>query len=621
MTWRTHFLRFMVAVAVVMFATPSPTRAADSADVSMLSSVQAQRATSSVPPGDAGAWEAVTLPDAWYARWPDWNGDVWYRLTWEQTDSTQPAGLLMEYLIMAGEVYVNGQLMHRDTRLSEPLTRAWNTPRQWLVSAPLLREGTNTVLIRAVGKGLDQAGLGPVMVGDPQAIQTAYERAKLMRHDLQVMSASVLGTIVCFFAVLWLMRPRETIYGWFALCESTWLLVIMNQLVSSPWPLPSNDAWQALNAAALFAYAVTFAVFIWRFEGQKRPRLERVLLAMLLGACAWLVLVPGENLYVTRSILMSASALIVWGVSLAFLVSGWRRQGVEHRILAICVSTFIVSGVHDLLNFLQVINTNIYYTGLTANVLMLGMALVLAWRFVESLRRIESFNLELQLKVATAKAELSEILHHKHEQELEKSRINERYAITRDLHDGLGGVVVSSISAIEHQPNTLTPSHVLQVLKDIRDELRLVVDTSAAHHAGAQGLHELLAPLRHRYAVLLESSGIQCHWQLNAIEHVQMAPSAALDVMRVLQEALTNVIKHSRARKVVVAFARTPEELELSIRDDGAWLQESALASTAPGAGNGLGSMRERATRLGAQLCIQAGQHGTEVLLRVPLRA
>src|SRR5690349_9117718 len=54
----------------------------------------------------AAGWQPVAVPDFVNARWPDFDGVLWYRLSWDQADATQPAALLLEYVNMAGAVYV-----------------------------------------------------------------------------------------------------------------------------------------------------------------------------------------------------------------------------------------------------------------------------------------------------------------------------------------------------------------------------------------------------------------------------------------------------------------------------------------------------------------------------------
>ncbi len=101
---------------------------------------------------------------------------------------------------------------------------------------------------------------------------------------------------------------------------------------------------------------------------------------------------------------------------------------------------------------------------------------------------------------------------------------------------------------------------------------------------------------------------------------MQLQPARSLDLLRLLQEALTNVFKHSRASRVEVRIERQGERLHVQVRDDGIGVPQAPDKSPA-GGGAGLASMRLRATRLGGELRVHAAMPGTELLLDMPLAA
>ncbi|MNS83536.1 Sensor protein VraS [compost metagenome] len=151
------------------------------------------------------------------------------------------------------------------------------------------------------------------------------------------------------------------------------------------------------------------------------------------------------------------------------------------------------------------------------------------------------------------------------------------------------------------------------MLKSLRDDLRLIIDATGRDD-GARALGELLAPLRYRSAQLLDANGIDCRWKVSGIDTLELAPSQSLDLMRFLQEALTNVLKHSAGRRVDVTVARAGAELQLSVRDDGRGFAVDGVSG-----GAGLRNLRARARRLGAQLQLQSRPGETQVVLRMPL--
>ncbi|MET3493153.1 sensor histidine kinase [Variovorax boronicumulans] len=579
--------------------------------------VEAVRGTGwneTAPPTDG--WVPAALPDTWAERWPAFDGVVWYRLTWQQPREVQEAGLLLHYLNMAGEVSLNGTAISRDRSLVEPLTRAWNVPRYWLLAPPLLRPGaTNTLLVRVSGLFAYQAGLGPVSLGTPAAMQAGYAQEHLVRRDLQVLGLAVSAAVSAFFAALWVLRRRETAYGWFAAMSVLWLLFGYNQIATSPWPFASNHGWQALNTSLFLVFCVSYVVFALRFCARRMPRLEAAALAVALAGVLDLWLAGGASLPVHRAIWTLVGGLTILAVNGAAIAHAVRHRTSPMRSLAPFMAVSAAAGAHDLLVFTQVIDSNVYYTTISSYLLLLGMALTLAARFVQSLKRIENFNAELIGEVNAAKAELAATLAQQHALELAHARIGERVNLASDLHDGLGGMLVGSIATLERAPGTLSAPELLAMLKSLRDDLRLIIEATGRHD-GPRAFGELLAPLRHRTSQLLDANGIDCRWQVSNIETLELAPSQSLELLRFLQEALTNALKHSAGRRVDVAVVRDDAQLKLSVRDDG---RGFVVDSDDPGAGAGLRSLRARARRLGAELQLQSRPGETQLTLQMPL--
>jgi two-component system NarL family sensor kinase len=89
-------------------------------------------------------------------------------------------------------------------------------------------------------------------------------------------------------------------------------------------------------------------------------------------------------------------------------------------------------------------------------------------------------------------------------------------------------------------------------------------------------------------------------------------------LFRVAQEALTNVRKHSHARKVDIALAFDARHVRLDITDDGRGFDEEAVQAD-PRSGIGLRNMRERVAAIGGRLDVHSGDAGTSILAEVAL--
>jgi signal transduction histidine kinase len=109
--------------------------------------------------------------------------------------------------------------------------------------------------------------------------------------------------------------------------------------------------------------------------------------------------------------------------------------------------------------------------------------------------------------------------------------------------------------------------------------------------------------------------GVPLRWHYHGLpEQLHIAPHDGLQVLRILQEALTNALRHARAQAVTVDLHFTPTLFSARVRDDGCGFDQEAASH-----GHGLGNMRLRAQRIGATLAIHSLQPGTEVELSLPL--
>ncbi|MFF3510859.1 sensor histidine kinase [Streptomyces sp. NPDC002573] len=198
----------------------------------------------------------------------------------------------------------------------------------------------------------------------------------------------------------------------------------------------------------------------------------------------------------------------------------------------------------------------------------------------------------------------------------------ERLRIARELHDVLAhsisvinvqaGVGLALLDADPEQARTALTT-IKAASKEALGEVRQVLDTlrtpGDAPRAPAPGL-DRLPELVEQAA----SAGLAV-----TVEGTvpRLAPAADLAAFRIVQEALTNVVRHSGSRHARVRVETGAGALRLRIDDDG-----PATGADAGGSGNGLAGMRERAAALGGT--IEAGARddgGFRVLAVLPLRA
>jgi signal transduction histidine kinase len=562
----------------------------------------------------ASGWRPVALPDDWAKRWPGFDGVVWYRLTWDQNDATRPTTLMLDYWTLAGAAYLNGVPIARDAQLTEPLSRSWNIPRLWPLAPPVLREGRNVLLVRVSGFAAYQSGLGPATLGDPTAVQARYDRAHLLRRILPTFNLGITMALATFFLAIWLMRRREAAYGWYSLALFAWAAYSFNLVATSSWPFATTDGWSRTTLIAVMLFVVSHRMFVIRFLERPFARAELLLGAGFAFAAILMVTVPHHQIAITRLALSSAAGILYLSTVILFFLLTWRSGRIDHWVLNITNAFTLAAGFHDQLAFAGLLKENIFYAPITSQFLIICMAIVLAWKFVSATTQVERFNDELTEKVAAAKQELAVMLNRQHELQLASSRMAERMSLAHNLHDGMGATLVNNIAALEHGAQKIPARRFLSILKELREELRLIIDTTTGAYPADRRLEEWLAPLRARLTRLCENRNILCRWQLERLGEHMLPAAQSLDIMRVVQEGLTNALKHSGAREIDIALSPADAGLILTIQDDGHGFDPEQ----ARGEGIGLQSMASRAARLGGTIDIRSTREGTRLVLYIP---
>jgi signal transduction histidine kinase len=151
-----------------------------------------------------------------------------------------------------------------------------------------------------------------------------------------------------------------------------------------------------------------------------------------------------------------------------------------------------------------------------------------------------------------------------------QARLGEHVGLAHGPHDGLGGMLIGNIAVLEQVPDRAIPSReVVGMRKELRDDLRVIIDTASAQQHGEHSPGELLGPLRDRMARLFEAHDVSMGRRLEGLNAVLLDTTRSLDLLLVLQEALTNALKHSGARRVDVSMTGANGTLPLEMRDNG----------------------------------------------------
>lgn len=210
--------------------------------------------------------------------------------------------------------------------------------------------------------------------------------------------------------------------------------------------------------------------------------------------------------------------------------------------------------------------------------------------------------------------------------------LQERSRIAREMHDGLAqilgylGLQMQTIEAYvkaEKRPELLqeiynTRENIKLAQADVRENI-LSLRTTLAGDAG------LAAALQEYVAEFGVQTSTKTRFQSDLRANPTLSPLAEVQLVRIVQEALTNVRKHANATHVDVVLAHENGGLAIRVADDGCGFVAPASSNGTAAAANGaysfgLQTMVERAESVGGRLTIESEpQQGTVVHLWVPL--
>lgn len=572
------------------------------------------------PPPETG-WHTATLPDKlWQSRWPSYRGNAWYKLQWQKPEcGNQPLALHIGSMGVAGAVFLNHSLLWTDANLSEPLSRSIGIPRYWVLPDALLQPGINTIWVWISGATTQYTGLQHVELGTLPKILDSQQAAWWQNQALLLLNLGVTGVLGTLAFFIWLRRRNEQSYGLYALQALLWLLYCSLQMRQETGPLFSNSLQMSrVNMLLFFGFILSFSLFVWSFGNYRHMRrLGMMALALLLLIAPVILFVPDASLPLTLLGVFLLTLLVFWSTCLLFPIRAWRNKHAEQLWLALCLLVYFATSVYDTATILGLSSSRHLYSAYTSLLTMLFMSALLSWRLVNTMRRIEQFNKELSHSVTEAREELQETLLRKHELALNNSRLQERLHIAQDLHDGLGSSLIRSMAMIEQQHEPLPNQQFLSILKLLRDDLRQLIDTGASAKLDVPELPATwIAPLRYRFGNLFDSLDIHADWAITPHWEPKPSPLQVLALTRLVEEALTNVVKHSRATHLSIVLQQpNAHTLQLIIEDNGVGFDVEAVQTA--GLSIGMRSMCSRMQHIGATLAISSrpGHTCLEVLL------
>lgn len=497
------------------------------------------------------------------------------------------------------DVHVNGRLLHQNTL---PL-RLWNTP----LLVPVPSVAGQEVQIQLALHGMPSEGLdlhpfffGPIDILQPyQAVRSFFSQG-LARFALGLMCILAVALLV-----VWMFRRKDHEYLWLGLSCATAMIT----LVHFGYGVASVEyqIWTVAWILSPALYTLLLLKFLFRFLGFTSLWPERIHAVALALYVSLVLVLPLEY---TFAVSMSGNVLITVPAAYFGLLVIWSNRRLMTRldfgVFFPCLNIATVMGAYELYMMLNEApaRTMHLFHFMPLVMSLAGIWLILS-RLIQSLRDYEDLTVSLNNRIIKKSAELEASFAELAEVRQREAIAAERDRIMLDLHDGIGGQLVSTLSYMRR--NDVGDDKCRLALEDALRDLAMMLDSMENHDS----LVTLLGMLRTRLEGLLSENGIEFDWQVQGEPKPRKTgPSQALNLSRIVQEAITNVIKHAKADTITVYV----DEGRIRISDNGVGFvaDDPALIENPS---HGLANMKRRSELLGARFSIASSPKGTDVNL------
>ena len=245
-----------------------------------------------------------------------------------------------------------------------------------------------------------------------------------------------------------------------------------------------------------------------------------------------------------------------------------------------------------------------------------GMLTIVYRRALELSKEDHDFLLQLGRVIGTL---IQRIQMSKKDVELQMLR--ERKHLSSEIHDNLSQMVSAlairadiAQSCLEDGDDEALDRELEMLANQARQVTKVLREEMLSLRAPIEGAGDVVADVAERLDRFQSQWGIQTHFSTSNASHLVVSEYVRLQLARIVNECLQNVLRHSRATEVKVTLERKNGSALISIRDNGQGFDVAAVAPERIG----IRIMRERAASSGGSLSVVSGSSGTTVFIEVP---
>lgn len=563
--------------------------------------------------------QVVQFTDYWYASRRKVATQGWYlfRLALPETSVRENWAVLVPNLSGRADVYWDGTFIGRSVPLSGAGAPLVAGPVLLSVPQGLDTPGQHelTIYYRGVQARLDYMRAPVVATLDSLQAEAAFKQVTLVYLPMVLGAISIVVALVFFAAFR--SDPTAAGIGWLTSGLIAASVSVLGMYLSPPEALA--DLMARLRPSAFQLSILFFLIATECMRGTTRSLWLRATIGVY--AAFVVAMLSVDSLWVYPVAVMWTPFSYAIGLYILYRISRLALDTPQRWLSLLPLILVPVLIVHDWVgisrggDFWADQTLGVFNPALIAASLMF----LLVMRARLHLKEMLALNSQLEARVAEKHQQLEENFQRMAEAERGRAALKERERMVRDMHDGLGSQLVSTLALVES--GAFTPAELETALRDTLDDLRIMVHSLDNTQAE---LVDLLAMLRERLEPRLARQGIRIRWRVEDLPGTEhLAPEQATHILRIVQEAIANVLKHAGAGELTIEARIEQQNCYIRISDDGcglrAGISDASPAAGANGTGKGLANMHHRTRALGAELNIDSTDEGTAVVLHVPL--
>jgi signal transduction histidine kinase len=565
-----------------------------------------------------GPEKAVSLPHTMASTDFEPNGSL-VRYTMRFDLATLPdeaLGIYVPKMSLAGSVSVNSQFFGVCERGQLKEVRCLHRPYLFKVPVSFLKTGANELQFEIYANARQSNGLSSVVIGQVETLDSHFY---LWRYWIQVDLMAGLSWLSALLGVMALavgiVLRRDSVYLWFGLTSLVNAVATASVFISRP--MMDADAFSWFIFASRFASGHLLILMFVSFFEKLKPRLYWAVLAYVVISVVLIGLSDNNRTMVTvlylpllLSVLLMPALMVYWT---------WQTRQISQIFATLMMGLITVASSFDWLRFTgESAFTGLYFIPYAYSGTLFMFGGMLLFLLATALIRSQNQSVELEMRVEERTAELNEVHDRLLHSEIERTKTQERQHMLQDMHDGFGSQLVIAKMMVEQ--NQMSQADLGRLLEESIADLYLLVDTLGNSD---NYLPNALVDFRFRTQQRLMGSTVKFQWNLQVDHAPEVAPNVVLLILRLVQEALNNALKHAKATHIYLDFTydEVGSELTVSVADDGVGMGENMLF------GRGQTNMMARARATGGKLSV-SNSHltlsmthpGTRVKLVVPLQ-